>query len=36
MHPRSLDRKVKKIAQDEIPLTLTDQQEPLPPLSINL
>ncbi len=36
MHPRSLDRKLQKIIQDGIPLTLTDREEPLPPLSIDL
>jgi hypothetical protein len=37
MHPRSLDRKLRKIIVDTgIPLTLTDREEPLPPLSINL
>ena len=35
-HPRSLDRKLKKIIDTGIPLTLTDREEPLPPLSINL
>lgn len=34
-HPRSLDRKLKKIVDAGIPLTLTDREEPLPPLSIN-
>jgi hypothetical protein len=33
-HPRSLDRKLKKIADAGIPLTLTDREEPLPPLDI--
>ncbi len=37
MHPRSLDRKLRKIVLDTgIPLTLTDRKEPLPPLSIDL
>jgi hypothetical protein len=37
MHPRSLDRKLRKIVVETgIPLTLTDREEPLPPLSINL
>ena len=35
-HPRSLDRHLKKITDAEIPLTLTDRDEPLPPLEINL
>jgi hypothetical protein len=35
-HPRSLDRKLKKIVDAGIPLTLTDREEPLPPLDINL
>ena len=35
-HPRSLDRKLQKIVQDGIPLTMTDREEPLPPLKINL
>jgi hypothetical protein len=36
MHPRSIDRKLKKIVETGIPLTLTEREEPLPPLSINL
>jgi len=36
MHPRSLDRKLKKIKDAGIPLTLTDREEPLPPLFIEL
>ena len=36
MHPRSLDRKLQKIKEAGIPLTLTDREEPLPPLTINL
>ena len=36
MHPRSLDRKLKKIVEADIPLTFTDREEPLPPLKINL
>ena len=36
MHPRSIDRKLKKMVDAGIPLTLTDQEEPLPPLIINL
>jgi hypothetical protein len=35
-HPRSLDRKLKKIVDAGIPLTLTDREEPLPPLNIKL
>lgn len=33
-HPRSLDRKLKKIVDSGIPLTLTDREESLPPLTI--
>lgn len=33
-HPRSLDRKLRKIRESGIPLTLTDREEPLPPLKI--
>ncbi len=36
MHPRSLDRRLQQIVHDGIPLTLTDCEEPLPPLSISL
>ena len=36
MHLRSLDRKLRKIIEADIPLTFTDQEEPLPPLEINL
>ncbi len=36
MHPRSLDRKLQKIREAGIPLTLTEREEPLPPLSIDL
>jgi hypothetical protein len=37
MHPRSLDRKLRKIVIDTgVPLTLTDREEPLPPLTIDL
>ena len=36
MHPRSLDRRLQQIVRDGIPLTLTDHDEPLPPLSIDL
>jgi hypothetical protein len=36
MHPRSVDRKLRKIVDAGIPLTLTSQEEPLPPLSIEL
>ncbi|MBI5963983.1 MAG: hypothetical protein HY863_10945 [Chloroflexi bacterium] len=35
-HPRSLDRKLKKIVDAGIPKTLTDREEPLPPLTIEL
>ena len=35
-HPRSLDRKLKKIRDVGIPTTLTDREEPLPPLTIDL
>lgn len=35
-HPRSLDRKLRKIVHTGIPLTLTDREEPLPPLVIGL
>jgi len=35
-HPRSLDRKLRKIVQTGIPLTVTDREEPLPPLVIDL
>lgn len=35
-HPRSLDRKLKKIRDAGIPLTLTNREEPLPPLNIQL
>jgi hypothetical protein len=35
-HPRSLDRKLRKIIDTGIPLTLTDREEPLPPLVIDL
>ncbi len=35
-HPRSLDRKLKKIVDSGIPLTITDREEPLPPLVIEL
>ena len=33
-HPRSLDRKLRKIVKAGIPLTLTDREQPLPPLEI--
>jgi hypothetical protein len=36
LHPRSLDRKLKKIREAGIPLTLTDREEPLPALTIDL
>ena len=32
MHPRSIDRKLRKIVDAGVPLTLTDREEPLPPL----
>lgn len=35
-HPRSLDRKLKKIRDAGMPLTLTNREEPLPPLVIDL
>ena len=35
MHPRSIDRKLKKIIDAGIPLTITNTEEPLPPLSIH-
>ena len=35
-HPRSLDRRLKKIIDARIPLTMTDREEPLPPLIISL
>lgn len=37
MHPRSLDRQLRKIVVEAgIPLTWTDREEPLPPLNITL
>jgi hypothetical protein len=36
LHPRSLDRRLRKIVDAGIPLTLTDREEPLPPLDIDL
>ncbi len=36
MRKRRLDRTLKKIKEAGIPLTLTDREEPLPPLTINL
>jgi hypothetical protein len=33
-HPRSIDRKLRKIVDTSIPLTLTEKDEPLPPLEI--
>lgn len=36
MHPRSLDRRLRKIVESKIALTLTDRSEPLPPLKIDL
>ena len=35
-HPRSIDRKLRKIVDAAVPLTLTEREEPLPPLEINL
>ena len=34
LHPRSLDRRLRKIVDSQIALTLTDRSEPLPPLKI--
>ena len=36
MHPRSLDRRLQQIVRDGIPLTLTEHEQPLPPLTIRL
>jgi hypothetical protein len=36
MHPRSIDRKLRKIVETGVPLTFTDREEPLPPLTIEL
>jgi len=36
MHPRSLDRKLLKIIEPGIALTMTDNKEPLLPLCVNL
>ena len=36
LHPRSLDRRIKGIADAGIALTLTESSEPLPPLEIHL
>lgn len=36
MHARSIDRKLKKIIDAGVPLTLTTTEEPLPPLTIDL
>ena len=36
MHPRSLDRKLRKIVNAGIPLTLTEREQPLPPLQIEM
>ena len=33
-HPRTIDRKLRKIVDAGIPLTLTEKDEPLPPLEI--
>ena len=35
-HPRSIDRKLRKIVDAGVPLTLTERKEPLPPIEINL
>ena len=35
MHPRSLDRRLRNIVDAGIAPTLTDREEPLPPLNIN-
>ena len=35
-HARSLDRRLKKIVDAGLPLTITDKEEPLPPLKIDL
>lgn len=35
-HPRSIDRKLRKIIEAGIPLTITEREEPLPPLVIDL
>lgn len=35
-HPRSIDRKIKKIKDVGLPTTFTDREEPLPPLVIDL
>ena len=35
-HPRSLDRKLRKIVDTGIALTLTDCEEPIPPLHVRL
>ncbi|MBT3187902.1 MAG: hypothetical protein HN736_09060 [Anaerolineae bacterium] len=36
LHPRSIDRKLRKVVDVGIPLTLTEKDEPLPPLEIKL
>ncbi len=36
MHPRSLDRRLRKFREAGIPPTLTDREEPLPTLNIDL
>ena len=36
LHPRSLDRRLRKIVDSGIAPTLTDREEPLPPLTIDL
>ncbi len=35
-HPRSLDRRLQQIVRDGIPLTLTEHEQSLPPLTISL
>lgn len=36
LHPRTLERRLRKIVDSKIALTLTDRSEPLPPLKIDL
>lgn len=36
LHHRTLERRLKKIVDSKIALTLTDRSEPLPPLKIEL
>jgi len=35
-HPRSLDRRIRKIVEAHVPLTITETKEPLTPLHVNL